>query len=127
MAVTGAEGPLLRQRFGAVTEEARLGPLQLDTGDPKALALNARQLAQRQDLSSDQALRIAMLVRQEDSQLARSLWRRAVASDLPDDAVGAALTLGYRLGLDREVRPVLELPGIRGQTCRASADLRTMH
>jgi len=84
-----------------------LAQLQLDTGDPKALALNARQLAQRQDLSSDQALRIAMLVRQEDSQLARSLWRRAVASDLPDDAVGAALTLGYRLGLDREVRPLL--------------------
>ena len=84
-----------------------LAQLQSDTGDPKALALNARQLAQRQDLSSDQVLRIAMLVRQEDPQLARSLWRRAVAETLPDEAVGAALSLGYRLGLDREVRPLL--------------------
>ena len=84
-----------------------LAQLQLDTGDPKALALNARQLAQRHDLSSDQTLRIAMLVRHEDPQLARSLWRRAVVNGLPDEAVGAALSLGYHLGLDRELRPLL--------------------
>jgi hypothetical protein len=84
-----------------------LAQLQLDTGDPKALALNARQLAQRQDLSSGQALRVAMLVRQEDLQLARSLWRRAVANPLPDEAVGPAVSLGYNLGLDRELRPLL--------------------
>jgi len=84
-----------------------LAQLQLDTGDPKALALNVRQLAQRQDLSSDQALRIAMLVRQEDPPLARSLWRRAIVNALPDEAVGAALSLGYHLGLDRELRPLL--------------------
>ena len=84
-----------------------LAQLQLDTGDPKALALNARQLAQRQDLSSDQALRIATLVRHEDPQLARSLWRRALASAPPDEAVGAALSLGYYLGLDRELLPLL--------------------
>lgn len=84
-----------------------LAQLQVDTGDPKALALNVRRLAQRQDLSSDQALRIAMLVRQEDAQLARSLWRRAIVNALPDEAVGAALSLGYHLGLDRELRPLL--------------------
>ncbi len=85
-----------------------LAQLQLDTGDPKALALSARQLAQHQDLSSDQALRIAMLDRQEDPQLARSLWRRAVAEGtLPDDAVGAAVNLGYQLGLDRELQPLM--------------------
>lgn len=33
VAVTGAAGPLVRERFGVRTEEARLGPLQLDTGD----------------------------------------------------------------------------------------------
>lgn len=84
-----------------------LAQLQLDTGDPKALALNVRQLAQRQDLNSDQALRLAMLVRQEDPHLSRSLWRRAVVNALPDEAVGTALSLGYHLGLDREMRPVL--------------------
>jgi hypothetical protein len=84
-----------------------LAQLQLGTGDPKTLALNVRQLAQRQDLSSDQALRIAMLVRQEDQQLARSLWRKAIGNALPDEAVGVALNLGYHLGLDRELRPLL--------------------
>lgn len=33
VAVTGAAGPLLRERYGVVTGEARLGPVQLDVGD----------------------------------------------------------------------------------------------
>jgi hypothetical protein len=85
-----------------------LAQLQFDTGDSKAFALNVRHIAQRSDLNSVDALRTATLVRHEDAQLAQSLWRKAISSDtLPDEAVGAAMGLGYHLGLDRELRPLL--------------------
>ena len=97
----------LCDRAGSTENLLLLAQLQLDTGDSKALALNARQLSQRQDLSSEQALRVAVLVRQEDFQLARSLWRRSIANNPPDDAVGSAISLGYHLGLDRELGSLL--------------------
>lgn len=84
-----------------------LAQLQLETGESKALALNARRMYQQDDLTSAQALRVANFVQREDSQLAQLLWRRSITKDLPDEAVGAALSLGYHLGLDRELRPLL--------------------
>ena len=81
--------------------------LQFEVGDLKGLAIVARQLFGRPDLSVEQLLHLAGLVQWEDPELSRSLWRRAVREGLPDDAVGSALRLGYQLGLDSELRPIL--------------------
>ena len=99
------------ERFAASSPSVEnlmlMAQLQLETGDPKALALNARNLLRRGDLTPEQALRLGVLVRHEDPSSAQSLWRQSVSKGLPDEAVGAALSLGYHLGLDRELGPLL--------------------
>jgi hypothetical protein len=84
-----------------------LAQLQFETGETKPLVLNARKMYQRHDLRPEHALRLAELVKQEDSQLSELLWRKAMTGVVPDAAVGAALNLAYRLGLDRDVGPLL--------------------
>jgi hypothetical protein len=103
-----------------------LAQLQLDTGESKALAVNARRLHQRDDLTSEQALRVAELIQREDTQLAQLLWRRAIAGNLPDNAVGPALNLGYHLGLDREMRPLLMRLNDLGNQGRGGIERKTL-
>ncbi|MFW6116709.1 MAG: hypothetical protein ACOC6F_03185, partial [bacterium] len=80
-----------------------LAQLCFDRGDLKRLAIIARRLRHRSDLSVEELLRVARLTRWEDPELARSLWRQAVPKGIPDQLVGEAVTLAYALGLDREL------------------------
>jgi hypothetical protein len=84
-----------------------LGQLYLDKGDLKGLTIVARHLANRPDLSPEQSIRMARLVQWEDQTLAISLWHKAVSQDLPDSLVGEVVTLGFQLGRDDDLRPLL--------------------
>jgi tetratricopeptide (TPR) repeat protein len=80
--------------------------VRFSLGDRLGVVLAARELAQRAGLTDEQALGVAELVRLDDPNLARTLWRRAVQGNLPNELVTRALNLGYGLGLEREVRPL---------------------
>lgn len=84
-----------------------LAKLYFNEGDLKGLAVVARRLSRQPDLTAEQALEICRWVRLEDWDLAVSIWRWANRQGIPDTAVGLAVTLGYQLGLDKEVSPLL--------------------
>ncbi len=77
-------------------------------GNLPAMVHHARRLRPLRALTALQALQAARLVRHDDPGLARDLWRRAVEQgDLPDGAVGDAWALGFQLGCDDELRPLM--------------------
>jgi len=99
-----------------------LGQLYMEKGDLKALALVARQLQDRSDFPVEQELQVSWWVRLEDLRLAIALWRDAQRKGIADQMVGTALDLGFRLGLDMELRSLTERMMKLGQQGRA--DLR---
>ena len=101
------EAEELSQRAPSTENLVTLARLQLNTGDLKALAINARRLHERKDLDSGEALQLAALIRREDANLAESLWGRALAAGISDEQIGTAITLGYQLGLDKQLQPLL--------------------
>jgi hypothetical protein len=101
------EAEELSQSAPSTENLVTLARLQLNTGDLKALAINARRLHERKDLDSGEALQLAALIRREDANLAESLWSRALAAGLSDEQIGTAISLGYQLGLDKQLQPLL--------------------
>lgn len=86
-------------------------------GDFKRLVSIARKLEREEDLPNDISLKLSRMVYQEDSTLAISLWRNSL-KELPDSFVGEAIELGYRLGLDNEIRHLMirmHKLGLRGE------------
>ena len=79
------------------------------TGDLKKLAILARQYKESPDLTQQHLLRIAYLVKWEDSDLAVSYWQKTISQDVPDDLIVGVVTLGFQLGLDEgeELKPFL--------------------
>lgn len=84
-----------------------LAQLYFEKGDLKGLALVARQLNNQPDLAAEPSLRTARLVQWEDRGLAISLWRKALSQGPPDPFVAEAVVLGFQLGLDEELRPLM--------------------
>jgi hypothetical protein len=82
---------------------------QLQKADLRGFAFNARRILQRDDVDSESLLRIAKFVHLEDTELARKLWLRA-KDDVLDkpELLNEALSLSYRLGLEREARPLFQ-------------------
>jgi hypothetical protein len=78
-----------------------LAQIYFDVGDLKSLVVIGRSISEEPDLGAGTALQVAQFVQLEDPDLARELWFRAV-ENLPDDLVGQAMSLGYKLGLDEE-------------------------
>ncbi len=80
-----------------------------ETGNLKKLAIIARQHRELPDLTQQDLLRIAYLVKLEDSDLAISFWKKAVSEDVSDDQVSEIVHLGFQLGLDEgeELNPFL--------------------
>jgi tetratricopeptide (TPR) repeat protein len=78
-----------------------LAQLYSGMGDLKSLVGIGRIISEKPDLDAGTALQIAQFIQLEDPDLARELWFRAV-ENLPDEFVGQAMSLGYRLDLDEE-------------------------
>lgn len=101
------EAERLYQEDPTIANGLDLLRVRSDLGDRPGVVLTARQLANQPELTNEQALGVAELVRLDDHDLALMLWRRAVRENLPDGLVSRALNLGYGLGLEREVRPLM--------------------
>jgi tetratricopeptide (TPR) repeat protein len=84
----------------------KLAQLYFEKGDLKGLSIVARDLVVRDDLEPDDALQVARLVQLEDQVLAIELWKKAMSRGVSDALVSTALTLGYHLGLDKELGPL---------------------
>ncbi len=87
---------------------AQLLQIYYDKGDLPSLSIAARRLERHPDLTPRQALWAAEAVPPDAIELARRLWRRAVALGVPDELVSSALLVGTDLGLDDEFGPLHE-------------------
>jgi len=103
-----------------------LAHLYFAKGDLKGLALLARQLKDRPDIAVEHLLGIAQLVQGEDRELAISLWRQADRQGIPDEMVGSAVSLGFQLGRDRELGPLLEKMEKLGREGRGGIQVATI-
>jgi nucleoside phosphorylase len=86
--------------------------VQRQTGDLRGLAISARTLLQRNDVSPVSFVRAARLVLLEHKQLAKELWKRAKDNVLDDptlliETLMLASALGYSVQ-DPEVKPLFE-------------------
>ncbi|MFC2060864.1 hypothetical protein ACFLTZ_07285 [Chloroflexota bacterium] len=90
--------------------------LYIKRGDFKSLAVTARKLySGHDDLSIQQLLAISQWLLLEDKELATLFWKKAHDQSIPDEFVGSAVTLGYNLGLDRELGPLMRKMSELGQ------------
>lgn len=103
----GAAAEELAREDPSVINLSNLFLLRLDQADRPGVMSAARRLAEHPDLSDEQALGVAEVILLDDRDLAISLWRKAVQSDLPDHFVSKALDLGFKLGLDHETAPLM--------------------
>jgi uncharacterized protein YuzE len=105
-ATAGAEA--LFRAEPSVAHFTFLCDLYFRKGDQKSLSVLARKHEHFAELKVSSLLRLAFQVIDEDLRLAAELWRRAASVGFDDDQVPAALDVGYKLGLDSEVRPLIE-------------------
>jgi tetratricopeptide (TPR) repeat protein len=82
--------------------------LYLEKGDFASLVLLAKRHEKFEDLTSMDLLRLAYRVSDENKTIASNLWSRATSKAVPDSEVTAAIEIGYRLGLDKYLRPLIE-------------------
>ncbi|WP_291984084.1 hypothetical protein [Luteitalea sp.] len=85
-----------------------LADVRFQMGDLHALAALARSHDQFPGLSAVELLRLAMRTAVEDQSLARGLWHRAASIGFADHEVVIAVDAGYRLGLDRDLRTLIQ-------------------
>ncbi|MBE7557282.1 MAG: trypsin-like peptidase domain-containing protein [Anaerolineales bacterium] len=102
------EAETLAREEPTVENLLALANLYLNKGDLKGLTIVARKLNNRTDLMPEPLLGLARLIQGEDQGLAISFWRKAISQELPDELVGEALALGFQLGLDDGVAPLME-------------------
>jgi tetratricopeptide (TPR) repeat protein len=103
-----AEAEDLFRREPSKTHFSLLADVYFQKGDFRRLAVLARQHEQFTDLSTSELLRLAMRIGVEDRVLAKNIWRRAASMGFPDDLVTVAVDVGYRLGLDTDLRTLLQ-------------------
>lgn len=84
-----------------------LADLYFKRGDLRNLAIVARQLYSLTDLTEEQLLGISLRLQLEDQDISISFWKRAIQQGIPDDLVGSAVSLGFQLGLDKELGPLM--------------------
>ncbi len=101
-----AEMESLQQELPSIDYMRQTAQMYVQVGDLKKLAVIGRKFVDMPEVSPDEALNMAELLRHEDSVLAKSLWNKAISSELPDGIVSSALLVGYKLGLDNELKEV---------------------
>jgi hypothetical protein len=87
----------------------QIADMYLHGGDLKKFSLIGRQLIEKQDLGSAEALQLARYLRQEDPELAKAMFKKADAENLPSNQLGHLLTTAFRLGLDNETGRIHEV------------------
>ncbi|MFP5263693.1 MAG: hypothetical protein ACLGJB_17570 [Blastocatellia bacterium] len=82
---------------------------QARKGDLKGIVLTSRLLLPKSDVQPIYLLKAARFVQFEDPELAKEFWRRVKGAALEKPSLLAeALGIGYQLGLDAEMRPLVE-------------------
>ncbi|HYK00633.1 MAG TPA: DUF4365 domain-containing protein [Thermoanaerobaculia bacterium] len=79
----------------------------LRVGDLKSLSVTARRLLTMQGTDASTLLSAAHMTVVNDPDLARELWRGAMALGVDDDHVGTALSLAHELGEDRSTASLI--------------------
>jgi len=103
-----ADAEEIFQASAIVANFLALARLYFTMGDLASLAILARKHSRFEELNSTELLRLAAHLADQDRTLAVDLWKRAMAGTIPDAEVTAAMTIGYRLGMDRHLRPLIE-------------------
>jgi hypothetical protein len=80
-----------------------LARLHFLAGHSHEVAVCARRLRGRVDLTATGALMLAGLLAHDDRLLARELWHLADGRLIPSEAVTTAIGLGFQLGLDEQL------------------------
>ena len=101
------EAEELTRKEPAADNFLALARLYFAKGDLHSVVIVAKRLAAIERVPSDHLLQMVQLCQFEAIDTAKWLWRKAVAGDLSDDAVTTAVSLGYGLGLDDEMKPVV--------------------
>jgi hypothetical protein len=113
------EAQALAREQPTVANLLNLAQLHFNLGDLKSLAFVARNLEKQPDLPVRHALQLARVIQWEDRQLAITLWRKGISTNLPDTHVGEAFLLGHQLGVDKaDLRPLhhrLHLLAVEGR------------
>lgn len=79
-----------------------------EAGDFKNIIPVAKKIYKDPSATSSELLSIAKSIKLEDPEFAILLWRKAVTEKLEAGLVTAALSLGYELGLDKELQPLFD-------------------
>lgn len=87
----------------------QMAHMYLQQGDLKKFSIIGRQLVEKPDLGPVEALQLAHYLRQEDPELAKTLFKKAEAEKLPSTHLGNFLFTAFNLGLDNETKPIHEL------------------
>lgn len=74
----------------------------LQTGNMSAMLTMVRRLSRQTDLTPVQAIRLAEVIHQDDPLTAKKLWQKSTSGRLKGEYIFRAITLGYRLGLERD-------------------------
>lgn len=103
-ALTAAEA--LVHAEPTVTNMLGLARLYLGKGDLAGVARLAHALVESDDLAAADGLWLAGIVRFENPDLAKRLWRAAIQKDLDDSGVVSAYLVAFWLGLEYDARPL---------------------
>lgn len=79
--------------------------LQRDQGNLRGVAITASRLLKHENVHPNALLQVARWLLSEDPELSRQLWQQAITATIEPEILGEVITLGYNLGLDREVQP----------------------
>ncbi|MHC5739507.1 HTH domain-containing protein [Nostoc sp.] len=79
--------------------------LQRDQGNLRGVAITASRLLRHENVHPNALLQVARWLLSEDPELSRQLWQQAITATIEPEILGEVITLGYNLGLDREVQP----------------------
>lgn len=102
------EASLLAEQAPTPANILNLASVYFEKGDLRQVAVVARRLVEHPEASPPERLQMAVWAQFDDRLLATRLWRQSVAqSPLPDELIGSAIGLGFQLGLETELGPLL--------------------
>lgn len=96
--------------------------LLVGAGDIQSSIPAVRSAAREGALQPAHALRWAGLLAQDEPELARELWRAAIATGLEDRLVAAAMVQAFQLGLDNEASVLM--PKVQERAAAGNGDVR---